>query len=140
VAVLVEVIIPAETVKFPLPITTLDPDWHPAPTPACTLKVVVPAAVPAGIVRVSVDVVSPPVLVTKEGLNVAVVPLGNPEVTLRGEVHDVLFPLKLTVTVYSTELPAGTGLGDCALTVTVFGLASVNVPVTATADVRPTAV
>ena len=82
----------------------------------------------------------PPVLVTEEGLNVAITPLGRLEVMLKGDVHESPFPLKLTVMVYVAELPATTGFGDCAPTVTVFGLASVNVPLTATADVSPTAV
>ena len=79
--------------------------------------------------------------VTEEGLKVAVTPLGSAVVMLRGEVQEGVFvPLKLTVMAYVAELPAGTGLGDCAPTVTLFGFASVNVPVTATAEVRPIAV
>jgi len=108
--------------------------------PARTVKVVVPAGVPAEVVRVRVDVAFAPVLVTDAGLNDAVTPLGNALVMLNGEVQELLFPLKATVIVYVAELPATTGLGDCAPTVTAWGLASVNVPLTDTADVKPTAV
>ena len=49
------------------------------------------------MVRVSVEDASPPVLVTDEGLNDAVTPLGNAVVMLNGEVQEALVPLKLTV-------------------------------------------
>ena len=128
----------AETTRVPVAVAV--PPWHPAPLPASTVKVVVPAGVPADVVRVSVEDASPPVLVTEEGLNVAVTPLGSAVVMLRGDVQEAVVPLKLTVIAYVAEPPAATGLGDCAPTVTLFGFASVNVPVTATAEVRPIAV
>ena len=59
---------------------------------------------------------------------------------LRLAVQDAVVPLKLTVTVYVAELPAVTGLGDCALTEILCGFASVNFPVTDMAEVSPTAV
>ena len=77
---------------------------------------------------------------TEEGLNDAVAPDGNTEVMLKGEVQVPGLPLKFTVMVYVAELPATTGLGDCAPTVTLCGFASVKVPVTETAEVKPTAV
>lgn len=96
VAVLVGVLVDVpETTRVPEPVAV--PDWQPAPLPASTLKVVEPAGVPGEVVRVSVDDASPPLLVTDEGLNTAVTPLGNAEVMLKGDVQDAFVPLKLTV-------------------------------------------
>jgi hypothetical protein len=103
------------------------------------VKVVEPGGVAPVVVIVRVEVTSPPVLVTEAGLNDPLAPAGNPE-TLNSEVQEPLLPLKLTVIVYVAELPATTELGDCTLTVTVLGFASVKVPVTTTPDVNPIAV
>ena len=53
------------------------------------------------VVIVSVDVAFPPVLVTDDGLKDATAPVGSNGGVwmLSGEVHELLFPLKFTVTV-----------------------------------------
>ena len=61
------------------------------------MKVVEPNGVPAEVVRVKVEVAGAPMLVTEEGLKEAVTPLGKAVVILKGEVQELLFPLKPTV-------------------------------------------
>ena len=97
-----------------VPVFVAVPAWHvPPPLPASTVIVVEPGGVAFVVLIVSVDVGLPgPTLVTELGLNEAVAPAGSAVVTLRGEVHEVPLPLKLTVTVYAVELPGATGFGD----------------------------
>lgn len=100
VAVFVGVLV-ATVVTTRVPLPEAVPDWQvPPPFPARTVKVIEPAGVvPAVVVMVRVEVAFPPVLVTEVGLNDALVPAGKAELMLNGEVHELPFPLKLTVTV-----------------------------------------
>jgi hypothetical protein len=69
------------------------------------VKLVAPPGVPLVVVIVSVEVAFPPVLVTEDGLNDALVPEGSTVDTLNGDVHELLLPLKFTVT-RNVALPA----------------------------------
>jgi hypothetical protein len=130
VGVLVGVLVAAfVTTRVPLP-DAVPLCVHALPL-ARTVKVVEPAGVAPVVVIVRVEVASAPVLVTEGGLNDALAPAGNAEVTLNGAVQELLLPLKPTVIVNVAELPATTGLGDCAPTIKVFGFASVKVYVMA---------
>jgi hypothetical protein len=98
VAVPVGVLVaPVEIVNVPSPVAL----WgkHPAPLPAWTVKEVVPGGVEPVVVIVRVEVWVVPVLVTDEGLNEALAPVGNAVVRVRGEVQESLFPLNVTVIV-----------------------------------------
>ena len=66
---------------------------------------------------------------TDAGLNDGVAPEGKPPVTLKGDVHELPLPLKLTVTVYVAVPPGAIVLlaGERPVTVTVLGFESVNV-------------
>jgi hypothetical protein len=96
-----------------VPVFDAVPAWQvPPPLPASTVNVVEPGGVAFVVLMVSVEVALPPVLVSDPGLKDAVAPAGRAVVTLRGEVHELPLPLKLTVTVYPAELTGPTGLGD----------------------------
>ena len=96
-----------------VPVFVAVPAWHvPPPFPASTVSVVEPGGVAFAVAMVRVEFTLPPVLVTELGLNDAVAPTGSAVVTLRGEVHELPFPLKFTVTVNAVELPGATGFGD----------------------------
>jgi hypothetical protein len=133
------VVVFSTTTRVPEPVAV--PAWQvPPPFAARTVKLVEPGGVAFVVPMVKVDVALPPVLVTELGLNEAVAPVGSAVVTLRGEVHELPLPLKLTVTVYAVELPGATVLGDWGPTVTVLGFESVKVFCACTPDWLPTAV
>ena len=120
-----------------LPPTPVDAVW-PVQTGfvpvAVIVKVVVAGVIPAVVLTVKLVVTSAPALVIVfaglvpgTGANEALAPAGNPDV-LRTASHESLLPWNETVTEYVAELPAETGLGDCAPTAVIFiGFASVNV-------------
>ena len=121
----------------PPPPGVVDAVWPLQTTPvpvAVILKVVVAGVIPAVVLTVKVVVTSVPALVIVfaglvpgTGANEALAPPGNPDV-LRTASHGSLLPWNETVTEYVAELPAETGLGDCAPTALIlFGFASVNV-------------
>src|SRR5439155_24576061 len=77
---------------------------------------------------------------TLSGVKVAEAPVGNP-VVVNVTLHVVLFPVKPTVTGLNVvELPATTGLGDWAATVTVPIFESVNFACAVQPDIFPAAV
>ena len=80
------------------------------------------------VVMVKVELAFPPVLVSELGLNVGVAPTGAGALNVRlsGELQELLFPLKLTVTVYVAVLPGNT-VELLGFNVTVLGFESVNV-------------
>ena len=71
----------------------------PPPFPAVTVNAYVSGAVAADVTIFSVDVASPPVLVSDAGVKVAVQPAGTAGEILRGDVQELPLPLKFTVTV-----------------------------------------
>ena len=98
----------AEPATASVPFAVAVPAWQPAPLPAVTVNGYVPGCVRplAGpvflVVMVNVELASPPVLIRGLGLNpLVVVPTGAGDVNARlsGEVQELLFPLKFTVTV-----------------------------------------
>ena len=124
-----------------VPVFDAVPLWQvPPPLPASTVNVTVPTGVAAVVVIVKVDVTSPPVLVRELGLNEALTPAGRAEETLRGEVQELPFPLKFTVTLYVAVFPGDIGLGACAPTVTVLGFESENFACAVQFEMGPVAV
>jgi hypothetical protein len=89
---------------------------------AFTVKVVGPGGVTAEVVEmVSVVVLelSEPAKTTGLGENVALAPAGSPVMVGVALNPPPPLPERVKVTVYVAELPAHTGKGDCAPTVTV---------------------
>ena len=94
------VVVFSKTTSVAVPVAV--PAWQvPPPLAASTVNVVEPGGVAFVVLIVKVEVAFPPVLVTEEGANVAVAPVGSDGGVwmLNGDVHELPFPLKFTVTV-----------------------------------------
>src|SRR6266571_1123488 len=85
-----------------VPVAVAVPVWQPAPVPAVTVNAYEVGGVALGplavVVMVKVELALPPVLVREVGLNTGLAPVGGAGAMLRGDVQELPFPLKFTVT------------------------------------------
>ena len=86
------------TTRVPPPMAV--PVWQPVPLPASTVKRKEPGGVADEVLIVRVEFAFPPVLVSEGGAKLALAPAGSDGGVwmLKGEVHALPLPLKLTVT------------------------------------------